>query len=119
MSELRELVAGAVLLVALVFCTTLVLVRRRRYADAMRAALSDPEAATRLAAIETLAREGPEGFVPSLLWRNRVETDPAARDALTRVIGDQDDELLAAGSGCRERRRAASRHIRSRQRQHI
>jgi hypothetical protein len=39
-SELRELVAGAVLLVALVFCATLVLVlvlvRRRRYADAVR-----------------------------------------------------------------------------------
>ena len=119
MSELRELAAGAVLLAVLVFCATLVLVRRRRYGDAVRAALSDPEPVTRLAAIETVGREGPERFLPSLLWRNRVETDRDAREALARVIGDQDDELLAAGGDERERRRAASRHIRSRQHQQI
>ncbi|MGA9077963.1 MAG: hypothetical protein WB383_06500 [Acidimicrobiales bacterium] len=112
---LRDLAAaGAIVLVAGVWVTS-VLVRRRRFAISMRAALADPEVATRIAAIQILDRQDAERFVTTLLWRSRVEKDPTVREALTLVIGAEDDALLSVGADFRERQRAARRHIRAQQ----
>jgi hypothetical protein len=71
--------------------------------------------ATRIAAIQILDRLDAERFLATLLWRSRVEKDPTVREALTRLIGAEDDALLSVGADFRERRRAARLHIRAQQ----
>jgi hypothetical protein len=114
-AELHVLIAGCVLVLIAGLGGAFVFVRRRRFAISMRATLADPDATTRTAALEIVERQGAERFLPTLLWRSRVETDPTLRTVLARVLGPEDDTLLAVGADIRRRQQAARRYIRAQQ----
>jgi hypothetical protein len=114
-AELHVLIAGCVLVLIAGLGGAFVFVRRRRFAISVRAALADPDATTRTAALEIVERQGAERFLPTLLWRSRVETDPTLRTVLARVLGPEDDTLLAVGADIRRRQQAARRYIRAQQ----
>jgi HEAT repeat protein len=101
------------LLLACIVSAAFWVVRRRRLDEAIRNSLGDHDPAVRLAAIEVLERQGAEHHVASLLWRSRVESDPSVRERLDRLVGPDDQALLTAGVGFRERRRRALHHIHS------